>query len=391
MARILFTAPPLTGHLNPALAVAAVLRAQGHRIAWAVHRAVSDCLPPGDGAYFLDDHSDIKGATTTTASAAAAVRGAATMRLFFADYAVPMADRAVASLTAAARAFAPSVVVVDQQMLAGALVARKLDIPWVTLATTSAAIVPLAPPFDAWVAAQYQALQQRHLPAAKIVAHPDFSPWRVIVFSVEALLDPARARVPANYAFVGVAGGARAPVAFPWDWLRPDRPLLLVTLGTVSRDRDTRFFDVIMAAVAELDVQAVLVAPAELAARAPANVLVRDFVPQWELLDRVAGVICHAGHNSVCEALAKGVPLIVAPIRDDQPVIARQVVEAGAGLFMRQGKVTVAAARAAIQRMLTDAALKARAGKLAAAFAASSGAVGAATIIAELAAERPRP
>jgi UDP:flavonoid glycosyltransferase YjiC (YdhE family) len=37
MARILITVPPLTGHLNPALAVAAVLQQQGHEIAWAVH------------------------------------------------------------------------------------------------------------------------------------------------------------------------------------------------------------------------------------------------------------------------------------------------------------------------------------------------------------------
>ena len=45
------------------------------------------------------------------------------------------------------------------------------------------------------------------------------------------------------------------------------------------------------------------------------NVLVRPSVPQLELLPHLDAVVCHAGHNTVCEALAHGVPLVVAPIR----------------------------------------------------------------------------
>ena len=42
--------------------------------------------------------------------------------------------------------------------------------------------------------------------------------------------------------------------------------------------------------------------------------------------------VTHGGHNTVCEALAHGLPLVVAPIRDDQPTVAAQVVQAGAGV-----------------------------------------------------------
>jgi UDP:flavonoid glycosyltransferase YjiC (YdhE family) len=56
----------------------------------------------------------------------------------------------------------------------------------------------------------------------------------------------------------------------------------------------------------------------------------------------------------VCEALSFGLPLIVAPIRDDQPIVARQVIDAGAGLFMRYGKVTAATARAAVEELLRE-------------------------------------
>src|SRR5260370_21780915 len=89
-----------------------------------------------------------------------------------------------------------------------------------------------------------------------------------------------------------------------------------------------------------------MVAPEELSDRAPGNFIVRPRVPQIELLAHMDAVVCHAGHNTVCEALSFGLPLIVAPIRDDQPIVARQVIDAGAGMFMRYGKVTVATSRA---------------------------------------------
>src|SRR5258708_34318791 len=90
----------------------------------------------------------------------------------------------------------------------------------------------------------------------------------------------------------------------------------------------------------------------ELGARARANFIVRPRVPQIALLGYMDAVLCRAGHNAVCEALSFGLPLVVAPIRDDQPIVARQVIDAGAGLFMRYGKVTVAPARAAGEEVL---------------------------------------
>jgi UDP:flavonoid glycosyltransferase YjiC (YdhE family) len=108
-------------------------------------------------------------------------------------------------------------------------------------------------------------------------------------------------------------------------------------------------------------------------------------VPQLELLDRVDGVICHAGHNTVCESLSRGLPLIVAPIRDDQPVIARQVIDAGAGLSMRHGKVSPAMARSTILNLFNTPALRENAQRLAQSFMAAPGAAGAATLIESLA------
>lgn len=380
MARVLFTVLPLTGHLNPALSLAGELADAGHEVAFAVHRDVLGArMPAGMRVYPLD-------AEYRPSSLGEEARGLESVRLFFEDYLLPLTRQALGPLETAAREFRPDVMAVDHQMVAGALVARRLDLPWVSLVSTSASIISLSPQLDAWVAEQYGALQQGYLPPDRIVERPDFSPYSVIVFSIEALMGAARDRIEAPYAFVGPASRpVRPDVAFPWEWLREDRPLVLVTMGTVSRDRDHRFFEVMMEAFAQLpQVQAVLIAPAALAEKAPDNVLVRGYVPQLELLDRAAAVVCHAGHNTVCEALLRERPLVVAPIRDDQPIIARQVIEAGAGLFMRYGKVTPKAALAAITRLLDDAGLAANARRLSQALLAAPGIGGAADIVAGL-------
>ena len=383
MARILFSVPPLTGHLNPALAVAECLVEQGHQVAWAVHaKQIRDKLPPRAWVYPLDaEDADGPGIADPK------VRGLESVRLFFEDYTLPIAERMLQPLEASARSFQPDVMVVDHQLPGGALVARKLGLPWASFVTTTASILKMSTMVDAWVANQYRALQSRYLPAELVVDRPDFSPHRVVVFSTETLMGDAHDRVEAPYRFVGPAkGDGRRKVDFPWDWLKADSKKLLISLGTVSRDRDTRFFEVMMAALAELpEVQAVLVAPEALAAQAPANVLVRDYVPQLELLDRVDAVICHAGHNTVCEALSRDLPLALAPIRDDQPVIARQVIDAGAGLFIRHGKVSPAVAKATIEKLLSTPELVENARRLGADLRAAPGAAGAAEAVLELA------
>ena len=382
MARILFVVPPFPGHLYPALAVADALSGQGHRVAWATQvGAVVDGILPGAPVYDLP----LRSAAAPDLDKVEA-RGLESVQTFFRDYAIPLAEQTLGALQAAVRSFRPDVLVVDHQVLAGALVARALQLPWITLATSSASIFKVHPTLDAWIAEALMPLQQAVLPPDRIVERPDFSPHGVIVFSIEALAGHERPRFEAAYHFVGATRGQGRPaIEFPWGWLRPDQRSILVTLGTVNARTAPRFFQVVMDAVATMpDLQAVLVASESLAAQAPANVLVRERVPQLALLEQVDAVICHAGHNTVCEALAQGLPLIVSPIRHDQPVVAEQVVARGAGLFLRHGKATAAATRAAIERLLAEPGYRERAQELAGQLRAAPGAAGAAALVAAL-------
>lgn len=261
-------------------------------------------------------------------------------------------------MTEAAHAFAPDLLVADQQALAGPVVARRLGIPWATSASTSAELTrPFAdfPKVGEWVSGQIAGfLSACGLPEPDW--DPRFSERLVIVFSTPELVG-AGAGFPAHFAFVGPAFGARPAVpGFPWQRLDPERRRVLVSLGTLNQQAGGRFYATVLEAAERLsgDVQLVLAAPASLAGPVPGNVLLRERVPQLELLPHLDAVVSHGGHNTVCEALAYGLPLVVAPIRDDQPIVARQVVEAGAGVRVRFGRTRTEELCDALTAVLDD-------------------------------------
>ncbi|WP_304412979.1 glycosyltransferase, partial [Frankia sp. QA3] len=150
----------------------------------------------------------------------------------------------------------------------------------------------------------------------------------------------------------------------------------MTSLGTVNGRVSGEFLRTCAAALRALGgggVQAVIADP--LGAVEPAAVpdggVVAPFLPLVDLLPRAAAVICHAGHNTVCEALGHGVPLVVAPIRDDQPVIAQQVVDAGAGIRLRFARATPAIVAAAVREVLDDPSHRLAAARIGASFRAA--------------------
>jgi len=91
--------------------------------------------------------------------------------------------------------------------------------------------------------------------------------------------------------------------------------------------------------------------------------------------------VCHGGHNTTCEALAHGLPLVIAPIKDDQPIVADQVVAAGAGLRVKFGRVTPDELAAAVRRVLSEPAFRANAERIRDSFRAAGGAGEAARLL----------
>jgi zeaxanthin glucosyltransferase len=199
----------------------------------------------------------------------------------------------------------------------------------------------------------------------------------VIAFTTSALT--GEQPFPGHFILVGPAMLER-PRAFEWDLLDPARRKVLITVSTLATGLAEDFYQRAAAAVAPLraTVQAIIVEPPGLLPDAPGNVLVVPSVPMLALLLRLDAVISHGGMNTVSEALAHGVPLVLAPIRYDQPVVASQVVRAGAGIRVPFYRVRPSQLREAAVSILNDPSCRRAAKRIGESFAAAGGAPAAA-------------
>ncbi|MGH4009263.1 MAG: glycosyltransferase [Pseudonocardiaceae bacterium] len=387
MSRFLFVVPPLVGHTLPTIALGQELADRGHQVAWAGHaETVGPLLSPG--ARLIPVAASFGGQTLAQVRhRSLGLRGAAAFRFLWADFLITLAVTMVPGVADAADEFAPDALVVDQQALAGALVARQRGLPWATSATTSAELTDqfvTMPKLGEWARQLLADFQHRFALSDPVDLR--FSDHLVLAFTTTTLVGPV-CDFPSHYVFVGPSIGARTGAPeFPWDWLDPDRQHVLVSLGTVNREAGQRFFATAVQAVAPLAdrLQMILVAPPDLVASPPDHVMVCQFVPQLDLLPHLHAVVSHAGHNTVCEALAHGVPLVVAPIRDDQPVIAVQVVGAGAGIRVHFGRVGATELRNAITTVLEDPSYRGAAQRVRRDFDTAGGAAAAANYLEKL-------
>ena len=379
MSRILFVVPPLTGHINPTVAVGAELAARGHDVAWAGHQAALRSLLPGGARVFPVSGEAFDARVGDGRDRRRPPRGPEAMKFVWETLIMPLAHAMLPGVTDAVAQFAPHVVVADQQAIAGAVAARQAGIVWVTSASTPGEL--LRPPgmqqVEAWVRDQMAAFQL----ACGISDPADlrFSDRLVLVFTTAALIGDTRG-FGARYVFTGPALARRPDreSSFPWEWLDPARRHLLVTLGTLSGPAGPRFFRTVIDALADLggELQAVLAAPP--GEQAPPHILFAGRVPQLALLPHMSAVVCHGGQNTVCEALAYGLPLVVTPMRHDQPIIAKQVADAGAGVGLRIDQLRATELRDAVRAVLDDPSYRAGAGVVRDSFAAAGGATTAA-------------
>lgn len=90
------------------------------------------------------------------------------------------------------------------------------------------------------------------------------------------------------------------------------------------------------------------------------NMYGAEFLPQTKIIPQVDLVITHGGNNTVTEAIHFGKPMIVLPLFWDQYDNAQRVDETGFGVRLGTYSFTDSELTEAIERLLSDVALKAR-------------------------------
>jgi zeaxanthin glucosyltransferase len=272
-------------------------------------------------------------------------------------------------------------ILVDQMEPAGALVAERLGLPFVSVAAAlgmerepelplpmlgwrydpsprgvsrnvggTRVADWLMRPLGAAIAAE--SLPGRPRARLEDCVSPLASIWQI----VPGLDFPRRARPAAVHA----VGPLRPPRARTEDAtlpaIRGGRPLVYACLGTLQGHR-LGLFRRIARACRRVGAELVVshcgrLSPAE-AARVGSDHVVAD-LPQREMTARADVVVCHAGLNTVLDAAEAGVPVLALPIAFDQPGVAARVVHSGLGLALDHRLATAGRLSRALASLLED-------------------------------------
>ncbi|SEC76997.1 nucleotide disphospho-sugar-binding domain-containing protein [Rhodococcus koreensis] len=181
-----------------------------------------------------------------------------------------------------------------------------------------------------------------------------------------------RSDIEQRLTFVGPilpAAPGDAPKPPWWDRLNTDRPVVLVTQGTLDNHDLGRLVEPTIDALA--DTGALIVAttggrPIAAVRRDSPNLIVSEFVPFDLLLPHVDVMVTNGGWGGVHFALSHGVPLVVAGSTEDKAEVGARLARSGAGVRLRSGSPGPARIRRAVETVLRDPAYRTRAEELAA-------------------------
>lgn len=320
------------------------------------------------------------------------------------------------ALPSALRALAPDLLVVDQMEPAGALAARHLDLPFVSLA----AAVPVEP--DPAVPSAVLPFRYDPSPAglsrnriAEAIAARVMGPLNAVLrerssalgcgaaAGAEHLLSPLAtlSQLSPGYDLPRMIARPTlhgcGPIRAKCENLNECSPRLppsfiFATFGTLLGN-DPRLFRRIGEACRRLGLPYVVAHGGLLDARDAGGLgadVVTDLLPLPASFAGARVTVTHGGLNTTLDSLVSGVPVLALPLAFDQPGVAARLVHAGAGLAIHPLVASTARIEAALARLIDDTDLRTRSAAVGAELSGRGGAERAADIV-EAAARTGRP
>jgi UDP:flavonoid glycosyltransferase YjiC (YdhE family) len=181
---------------------------------------------------------------------------------------------------------------------------------------------------------------------------------------------------PDTLRFVGLLPAAATAAPVPDWWTMRDRGkrVVLVTQGTLANSDFGELVAPTLTALAGRDDLLVVATTggrpvSAIGVPVPANAHVARFLPFAEILPEIDLIVTNGGYGSVCQALAAGVPLVSAGLSEDKAEVGARIGWSGAGIDLATNTPSAAALRDAIGTVLEEPRYRRRAAALAEAFA----------------------
>jgi MGT family glycosyltransferase len=410
--KILIAATPLTGHLNPLLAIGRILIEEGHEVV-------------GLGASITRDRFEAIGATFRAFPAEADVDlsdrdtlfpewknippGPERARFTFEHVYVDAMPAQYEGIRQALEAF-PGALLIADNMLLGVLpllLARRMGCPRVLVFGANILTWPrddrapnaggLPPATSDEERHRYPALLDAHEKAVfEPVVHRldqrlqtlcgrglSKNPFEAAVEMADVYLqltipsfEYPRRSLPQSVRFVGALPiiPDQAPLPSWSSDLDGSRKVVLVTQGTLANFDMSLLLAPTLAALAnESDLLVVATTggrPIEtIPGPLPSNARVARYLPFEWLLPKTDAFVTNGGYGSVNQALSFGIPLVTAGLTEDKAEVNTRVSWSGAGIDLKTNNPTPNALREAVRAVLDSPPYRLRASAMAAEFA----------------------
>lgn len=371
MARFLFATIPLVGHVNPALPIAEALVRAGHEVGWYAgsrFRAPIEAVgarffprraaPDFDALHIHDAFPEKR-----------RLRGRDSLKFDIKYLFLDSLPGHREDLLQLARHYPFDAVVSDSTFFGIETLREQLNFRWAALGVSclsyhsadtapfGSGLPPGIPPFRRIRNRLFNYVAERvigrdvmqhydaKLAAVGLPPSPNYLA-NVIVDTADLYIQPSipsfeypRSDLPSTVHFIGTCLPKLSPTFVPpswWNELTTGVPVVHVTQGTLS----TNFHDLViptLQALANEDCLVVATTGGKPLTSInlnplPKNVRLATYIPHAHLLPQVDVMVTNGGYGGVQQALAHGVPLIVAGNTEEKPEVSARVQWSGAGV-----------------------------------------------------------
>jgi MGT family glycosyltransferase len=391
MAKILFFNIPGYGHVTPSLPIVAELTRRGHSLVYFVTETFRPAVEAAGAQYretpgVEDDYFDARSLSGSVPTSVAAALMAT-------------AQDILPALLEQARAEQPDAILFDATCPWGYIAAHALGVP-------NAASLALMPPAPPGVMLNLQMLRlaapvllhgfregiEANRRARAVARQYGVRP----LGSTELMLAPGdlslcttsrefvayASKVPDSIHFVGwTIRETTSDEPLPFEG---GRPLIYCSLGTLN-NKQAAVFQTLIKAFTPMNADVLISTGNHFSTGSfgtlPANIVVRPWVAQTEVLKYAALFVSHGGLNSVHDSLYRGVPMLLVPQQAEQTLNGLRVVQLGAGLQLKHSQVNPESLRRAANQIIGDSHYREAAQRTGDTFRAAGGAVRAADLV----------
>lgn len=360
MKKIVFFSIPGHGHINPTLSVVRELAQKGYII---IYYSSEEFKPGIEAAGALFMPYVTKHPVDSKISRKLSILGEAYMKI---------TEDMLPNLLLAVRKTQPDFIIHDGVAIWGKIIAQVLDIPAISLVTTFAFNENVSIKYPKLTAATFINLIQNPIALIKTIQmykavaskyHVQLQKLSELAVNKEGLnivftskyFQPCVDTFDATFKFVGPSIYPRMHQVDFLEKIDQKKKMIYISIGTVNND-NLSFYQLCINTFRDTPYQIILslghrFTDADLPP-IPENIVVRNHIPQLEILQKADIFISHAGMNSTNESMYYGVPMITVPQIIEQKLNALRVQELGAGIYIRKNQLMKRTLLHAVEKIL---------------------------------------